>query len=574
MRRRARIAVARSFTIEPLIPVVQAAARVEGVVLDVEVGGFGTWAQELLGAPGGTAEPPDAVVLAVQARDLVPELTAQDAPSADVVDRAIERAVRELTGVIAAFRQRTHVPLVVHGLERADRPGLGLADRSSGRSQQAGIDAVNGALVELAADLPGVHVLDLEAVVARVGRRSFFDEAKWASMRMPIAAGALAGLADEWLRHLFPLLGCSAKVLAVDLDDTLWGGIVGEEGPSGVVVGGEGIGRHHLALQRALLALRARGILLAVASKNNETEAFDALDDAPDMLVGRDDFVAMRINWQDKASNLRAIADELNVGLDTVAFLDDNPAERLAVSELAPEVVVLESSGPHDLAEVVATSPWFERFELSAEDTERHEYYRREQARTALADEVATIDEYLASLSTEVRIGAAGPDDVGRVAQLTNKTNQFNVTTRRSHDEEVRERTEDPAWRVDALWASDRFGDHGLVGVAMTTCGTGDWHIDTLLLSCRVIGRRVESALLHEVTRRAVAAGATSISGEFIPTARNAPAASLWADHGFELVDEDADGATRWRRTLVDGPVPAPAHVAIVRSDEIPEERV
>lgn len=566
VRRRARVVVARSFTIEPLVPVLQAAARVEGVVLDVEVGGFGTWAQELLD-PGSAITrdgDPAAVVLAVQARDLVPELVGSEPVQAEEAARVVDRAIGELSGAIVAFRRRSSAPLVVHSLERVDRPGLGLADRSGPRSQQAAIDAINAGLRELAAELAGVHVLDLESVVARVGRRSFFDEAKWAAMRMPVVAGALAALADEWLRYLFPLLGCSAKVLAVDLDDTLWGGVIGEDGVSGVRVAGEGPGRHHAALQRALRAVRDRGVLLAIASKNNEADALAALQSVPGMLVGADDFAARRIDWHDKAGNLRAIASELNVGLDAVAFLDDNPAERLAVSELAPEVVVLESAAPHDLADAVLTSPWFERLELSAEDVARHDYYRRERARAALAEDVATVDDYLASLATQVTIAPPSAADVARVAQLTNKTNQFNVTTRRYQDQTIADRVDDPTWRVDAVWAADRFGDHGLVGVAMTDCSDDEWRVDTLLLSCRVIGRRVETALLHELTRAAAAAGADAVTGEFIPTARNLPAATLWSDHGFDRVGEDADGVTRWRRAADAGAVEAPRHVAIV----------
>jgi FkbH-like protein len=336
----------------------------------------------------------------------------------------------------------------------------------------------------------------------------------------------------------------------VDLDHTLWGGVIGEDGMAGIQLGPEYPGAAYQELQRALLDLTRRGILLAVCSKNNPADAMEALENHPGMLLRPRDFAAMRINWNEKAQNLREIAAELNIGADSVAFLDDNPVERHEIREQLPETIVIEL--PRDamrFAGTVRDCPYFERLTLSEEDRQRGEYYAAQRERAELERSVASKEDFYRWLEQVAEIAPVNPATLARVAQLTQKTNQFNLTTRRYTEQQIAEMAERAGWRVWSLRVSDRYADNGLVGVAIARVEGEVCEIDTFLLSCRVIGRTVETALLARLAQDARARGATRLEGWFLPTRKNAPAKDFYRDHGFEVAAQN-DGGVLWRLDL------------------------
>lgn len=547
-----RLAILRSFTIEPVLPLLRAAGLLRGLDLEFWTGGFNTYAQDLLDpASGLLAFEPDAVLLAVQTRDLVPEIWdgfAELPPGAasDIVEDAAQR----LGSWIEAFRSRANAHVVVQGLELPDAPTAGVLDAQSPGGQGEVVAELNRRLTALAARLPDVHVLDYDGLVARHGRRRWHDERKWLAARMPVSADCLAPLAEEYLRVLMPLAGRVAKVLVVDLDGTLWGGVVGEEGIEGIRIGSEYPDAAYPALQRAIRALRRRGVLLAVASKNDEDEALAALDRHPAMLLRSTDFAALRINWNDKAQSLCEIADELNVGLDSIAFLDDNPAERERVRLELPEVTVVElPPDPMQYARTLLDCPVFERLSLTDEDRRRGRLYADQRRRAELQRTAASLQDFLMSLEMQMAMGPAEPASLPRVAQLTQKTNQFNLTSHRYGEQQVRALAADPCARVYQVRLRDRFGDSGLVGVAITREAGQAWEIDTLLLSCRVIGRTIETAMLSRLSDDARASGVGRLWGWFLPTRKNAPASDFYPSNGFSQV-ESSDGARRWELDL------------------------
>ena len=503
-----RVAILRSFTVEPLVPLLRAGALAGGLDLDVHLGGFNAWRQEILD-PGSSLYrfQPALAILAVQAADLPPEP---------------ERAAAAFRESVEAFRARTDAALVIHDLAEPH--------------------PVNAELRRLASAYPGVYVLPYGAIVARHGGGS--DARNQAAMRMPLANEALIHLVRGWLAFIHPLSGRICKALVTDLDDTLWAGVLGEDGPDGIACAPDGPGRRHRALQAALLDLHARGILLAICSKNDEAEALAVLECHQGFLLRPAHFAAWRINWRDKPGNLRAIAAELNIGVDALAYLDDDPVERERVRSELPEVTVLEPPPESDPgADSVRFHPVFARLALSPEDEARQRHYVEQRARLDAREKAPSLEAFYHSLQQEVVIERMTRATVERAAQLTQKTNQWNLTTRRYNAAELLRLADGSDAHVFTVRVKDCYGDNGLTGLAIVRDGQAASEIDTFLLSCRVLGRGVEVALLAFLCDRARGLRLREIRGRFIPTRKNAQAADFFPRHGFQPPQGPGDGS-------------------------------
>jgi FkbH-like protein len=543
-----RVAILRSFTVEPVVPMLRAAGFANGLDLTVYTGEFNAYAQEILDGDSALYSfAPQAVILAVETRSLAPELWSDYGDSGPDGGRAVvARVSQQYSDWIKAFRRHSDAHLILHTLAPPLYPSLGVYDGQGGSGQTRALEEINREIRSLAQDHRGVHTLDYPALVARHGQQSWYDERKWTTVRLPIAAAHLPQIAREWLRYLHPLSGRIAKVVVVDLDNTLWGGVVGEDGLTGIRLDGEHPGAAYRALQSSLKDLTGRGILLAIASKNNPADALEVLEQHPGMLLRPGNFSAIRINWNDKTESLREIAAELNVGVDALAFLDDNPVERRRVRTELQEVMVIDlPEDPWQYAAQVRDCPFFERLTLSEEDRHRSEYYAADRQRAALETTCVTREDFLRSLEQIVEITPANASTLGRVAQLTQKTNQFNLTTRRYSEHQIAELARHPDCQVLSIRVMDRYSDNGVVGVAIARFQGETCEVDTFLLSCRVIGRGVETALLAHLAGLARQRGQTRLAGWFLPTKKNAPAREFYASHGFELVREEPQG-TRW----------------------------
>lgn len=567
----AKVAILRSYTVEPVVPILRSAGAVSGLDLTVQVGDFNTYAQDILNPQSNLYQfDPNVVILAVQTRDIAPDLWDgfSDLMPGDA-QRAAERVIAELQNLVRVFRERSQAYLLIHTLELPVLPSSGVLDVQQSNGQAATIRAINQALGDLARGQTGVYLVDYDGLIARCGREAWYDERKWQTMRMPIRAEWLARLAQEWLRLLHPLTGRTCKALVVDLDNTLWGGVIGEDGLQGIKVGSDYPGSAYLALQRAILDLYQRGVILAICSKNNRDDALEVLANHPSMLLRQHHFAALRINWESKAENLRSIAKELNIGIDAVAFIDDNPVECQLVRSQLPEVTVIElPSDPSTYAQLLRAQPVFEQLALSAEDRERGRYYAEQRQRGEAEQGSGSVEEFLTSLQTQVKISSVMPASIARTAQLTQKTNQFNVTTRRYSEQQIAQMATDDDWLILTAQASDRFGDHGLIGVVILQRQESAWEIDTLLLSCRVIGRTVETAILSVVASMAQAQGVRFLTGQFIPTKKNAPAREFFPSHRFSCVDEGAEGS-RWSLDLMRETITIPPWINCQTSKEL-----
>ncbi|MFC6746397.1 HAD-IIIC family phosphatase [Methylobacterium persicinum] len=345
------------------------------------------------------------------------------------------------------------------------------------------------------------------------------------------------------------LRGKSRKCLILDLDNTMWGGVIGDDGMAGINMRqGDATGEAHLTLQQAALELHKRGILLAVSSKNTDEVAREPFRSHPEMLVREKHIVAFQANWRDKASNIAAIAQELNIGLDSLVFMDDNPVERDQIRQALPQVLVPElSSDPSDYARRMLATNAFEAVAFLQEDKARSESYKANAQRLALKSDAINMEDYLASLEMEIHFDPFDETGRSRIAQLINKSNQYNLTTRRYTESEVAQLEEDSRAFTLQVRLKDKFGDNGMISVVICRAEGDDvWQIDTWLMSCRVLGRQVEHMVLQELLHHARAAGVRRLVGEWRPSGRNDMVRDHYAKLGFTADGEGSEGSTRW----------------------------
>lgn len=559
-----RALLVRNFTLEPIEPLLRIAAYRAGIALALSWSGY---------EPGGeppeawAAVAPDVVFLALRLEELSPALSDGFLDLEPGAARSLADAAGEqVASLVGRLRAATGATVIVHNFALPRAPAAGLADAQDRDGQLNLVRSLNVRIAELAGRSDGVHVLDVDHLFARLGHDHLHDERGARTADSPLNQTALRALADSMARHLRALAGPAIKLLVLDCDNTLWGGVVGEDGVGGIVLGPTGAGRRFHDFQRRLLDLRRRGVVLAIASKNEPADVLAVLRSHPDCLLGEDDFAATRIDWADKATSIEAIAGELGLGLRHVAFLDDNPVECEWVRERLPEVSVIH--WPDDLPSGVPDElALFDSLELTGEDRARTEMYRSEGGRRAARQAVVSVEDYLRSLEMVATVGVAGPEHLPRLAQLTAKTNQFNLTTRR-HDLAALERL---AASPDAalIWLSleDRFGASGTIGCGIAVVEGDRATIDTLLLSCRVIGRHAEDLLVARLASFAAARGASALIGEYLPTDRNGQVADYFPRLGFTAVPEPQagnGGRAVWQWSLSGGLPPVPDWFEVV----------
>ena len=391
-------------------------------------------------------------------------------------------------------------------------------------------------------------VLDVDALASLVGYAAWSAGRYWYAAKYPFATAMIPLYADNVMRILAAQMGRSRRVLVLDLDNTMWGGIVGDDGIEGLALGnGSPLGEAHAALQRMALSLKERGIILCVSSKNDEAIALDAFCNHPEMILKEDDIVAFRVNWDDKAANIKAISDAIDLGLDAFVFLDDNPAERKRVRDALPAVAVPElPEDPGDWLPVLQAAGYFEQATFSREDQLRAGFYKANARRAAQMERIGDHNEYLLSLGMTLSIAPFDSAGRKRIAQLISKSNQFNLTTRRYSEAEIAAMQSNADVFTIQARLEDIFGDNGMISAVICRQAGQSWEVDTWIMSCRVLGRRVEEALLQYLVQQARLRGITEIIGRYIPTAKNALVRDHFARLGF-VQTGSRDGETTWR---------------------------
>ncbi|HEV2645639.1 MAG TPA: HAD-IIIC family phosphatase [Acidobacteriaceae bacterium] len=541
-----KLAILSNSTTALISPAMVAAAARHGILLDVVQFSYGQVAQEaLLPNSEVNQSQSDGVLFAMDYRAF-----ALQAPIADRKASAakVESTMSYFQKLRNGIKSNSNALCIFQSLVPPTDNLYGSLDRALPGTTRYLIDNIN---CELAAfTLEGGDVLvDVAALAELVGTANWHDTHLWNLGKFPFSDAFVPLYAEHVARIIAAIRGKSRKALVLDLDNTIWGGIVGDDGLEGISIArGDARGEAYLTVQQMALELRSRGIILAVSSKNTEELARAPFEKHPDMLLRMEHIAVFRANWNDKASNIEAIAEELNLGLDAIVLLDDDPFERRLVRQILPQVAVPElPSNPADFARVLSAGGYFESVVFASEDLNRADFYQANSRRVNLLKHSDGVDTYLASLDMTITFQFFDALSRPRIVQLINRSNQYNLTTRRYTIPEVL--AAENAREVFTLQVrlADIFGDNGMVSVVICRLSEpGVWDIDTWLMSCRVLGRKIEQRVLQEILVHARAEQIIKITGTYKPTHRNKPAADHYMRMGFTKTFEDGAGLTQW----------------------------
>jgi FkbH-like protein len=566
-----RLGIIGHGTLDLLLPALVAAGVRHGFALEVVAGEYDQVLQSAI-QPNSTVNlaTPDVVLLSLDWRSLPLQPVPGDAAAAaSTVAGAADLVDQIRTALVGHHGAVCIVPTIVPPPEAL----FGSLDRALPGTTRWLIEELNREICKRVAAGTDL-VFDVAGLAETVGIASWQSAQQWNLAKLPFDEAFIPLYADHVCRILGAMRGRSRKVLVLDLDNTVWGGVIGDDGLAGIALAqGDAIGEAHLAVQRMALELRSRGVVLAVCSKNTDEVAREVFRKHPEMLLREKHIAVFQANWRDKATNLQAIAAELSLGIDSLVFLDDNPVERGLIRQMLPEVATPEvGTDPADFARTLAAAGYFELIGFSEEDRKRADFYDTNARRAELRSQAGDLEGYLKSLQMEISFAPFDATGRARIVQLINKSNQFNLTTRRYTAVEIQQIENDPRCFSLQVRLTDLYGDNGMISVIICRPGeSGDWEIDTWLMSCRVLGRGVERMVLHEIVTAARNGSIKSLLGRYLPTAKNGLVKDHYAELGFTLVESQPDGTSSWRlETDVEITTP-PMTVHRLAQSDIPE---
>lgn len=541
-----RLGIVHTYTSELLDPWLHFSAALNQLSVDIYHAPYGVTLQEANQGSGLAAHAPDITLLLLTFEDLHPDLR-MPAACINTTDKVeilhnIQSSISEL---VRQFRNTVRGQIIVTLLPNPEAPGLGLYDAMAEDSETQWRSQIKATVAtDIRREFSAVSYLDLDEVVLQVGKSNFFDTRLWYSSVFPFAPEGALAVSNAVTTIAAAIHLPRAKVIVVDADNTLWGGVIGEDGINGIALGRDYPGRVYVDFQKKLLCLQQRGFILALCSKNNPEDVSEVIQNHPHQILKNEHFAAQRVNWLPKPDNLVSIAQELNLGLDSFVFVDDSDYECSAVRHALQQVEVVQvPSRAVEIPVCLDTLARLEIVSLTAEDLEKTAMYTQERLRKSQLEKLAEggggIDDYLKSLNMKMTIGIDDSSLVARLAQLTQKTNQFNLTTRRYSEDDISGMIGSEQFSVYHFSLADNFGSSGIVGLAIVEHRSGrEARLDTFLMSCRVIGRLAEQAFLYSLTQDLKSKGVVTISADYIPTRKNVLVENFLPDNGFQLSEQ------------------------------------
>ncbi len=536
-----RLGIVHTYTSELLNPWLHFCAALNQLSLEIFHAPYGMTAQEAVSNSSLAKYSPDITLLLLTREDLHPAMhTGAACIQSDDRQGIHDQVQHALNGLVGRYRDSVAGHIVVTLLPNRASPGLGLYDDMAVNSETHWWNQIVASVASsLREKFSGVSYLDLDQLVMQIGRDNFFDLRLWYSSRFPFTPDGALAISNAVTTIAAGIHLTKAKVIVLDADNTLWGGVIGEDGINGIALGQDYPGRVYVDFQKRLLSLQQRGFILALCSKNNPEDVAEVLQSHPHQLLRNEHFAAQRVNWLPKSDNLKSLAKELNLGLDSFIFVDDNDYECAAVRHSLPDVEVIQvPSRPPEIPTCLDTIARLEITSLTREDLEKTAMYAQERRRKSelqgLTENGDSVEGYLRSLNMKMSVGLDDTAVLGRLAQLTQKTNQFNLTTRRYDEKDIAAKINDTDTSVFHFSLADNFGDSGIVGLAIIERTTDNsMRLDTFLMSCRVIGRLAEKAFLSAIICNLKSRGIDELSADYIPTRKNILVETFLPDNGF-----------------------------------------
>ena len=536
-----KVGILCSFAINGLAETIKVKCEQMKVDCSTYVGGYNQYNQEILNSKSELYQfNPDITFLIIDSKDIFKDFYYffyEKTP--DERKKFVETRLEEIISLVKTFIKKSNNKLVITNLSIATYSPLGIFETKDYGISQMIMDFNNG-LTSMLKNETSVYVFDFMAFTSKFGEINISKPHNNFIGDIKISFDHIPYLAEAFIGYIKPILGLNRKCIVLDLDNTLWGGIVGEDEFENIKISPEPPGNIYMEFQKYLLALHQRGIILAINSKNNLEDAIKVIREHPNMILREEHFASIKINWNNKVQNIKEIAEEINIGLDSIVFLDDDPVNREIMKNALPQVLTVDlPQDPAFYISVIQNMNDFNVLKMTDEDKNRGKMYLEQKNRNEFKSEVVNLEEFLDKLEINVTIKKADSYSIPRISQLTLKTNQFNLTTKRYAEEKIQDFAKDPQIIMGCAQVEDKFGDHGITGVfIIKSTKLKEWYLDTFLLSCRVIGRDVEHAMMSFIISEAKRMGVSNILAEFIPTEKNLVIKDFLKQCGFEKRDK------------------------------------
>ena len=535
-----KVAVLSSFTINGLDEILHVRCSEIGINYQSYLAGYNQYNQEFLNPESDYYKfSPDITFLIIDIRSFLGDHFHYPYNISNNERKLlVKEKINHLENIIHNFEKYSNSKLVITNFNIPHYSPNGIIETKSEFGFHEMIEELNKSLRHISKTHKSVYVYDFNQFVSKHGEKNIFDYRQYHLGDIQIALNFMPFFGYDLMGYIKPISGTNRKCIVLDLDDTLWGGIVGEDGFDGIELGHTSNGKAFVDFQKELLSLWNHGTILAINSKNNFDDAMKVIQDHPDMILREKNFASIKINWNDKAENLKQIADEINIGLDSIIFFDDDKINQERIKQEFPEVLTIElPNDPSQFSPILKELNDFNVLQRTDEDSKRGKMYAQQRERKEFEKSISSLDDFLKQLDIKIKIKKSNEFLIPRISQLTFKTNQFNLTTRRYQEEEIRNFSNNTKFIVGCAQVLDKFGDNGITGVYIINKNEKSWLIDTFLLSCRIMGRGVENAILSQILIDAKTNGIEEIHAEFIQTQKNQPSENFLSDFGFKKRD-------------------------------------
>ena len=552
-----RLALLATSTVDHFIDILKFWLAKQGFRVEVFSSPFNTIHQTVLNSKSALYDfAPEFIWIFNNYRDV--KLSVPFGANSNECDVATDIAIKEFVELWDVIQKQSSCHILQNNIDLPNSRIFGNLEGSVGWSQTNLLRKFNLSLA--LSSRPGVTIFDMDYLSSLFGKNDWHDNRYWHYSKHAFSFDACGLLASQAGSLIAAGKGGAKKCLILDLDNTLWGGVIGDDGLNGIQLGHGAEGEAFLEFQKYLLALKKRGILLSICSKNEEDIACDVFLNHPDMLIQLDDIAVFKANWENKPDNIRDIASTLNIGLDSMVFIDDNPFERQLVRKTLPEVTVLDlPDDPTSFIGAIERGAFFESLAFSNEDSNRNQLYKQNSIRSEHQKQFVNLNEFLSDLEMESEVGQVNEQNLSRFTQLINKSNQFHLTTTRYTEAQVQSMINDEMTILRCFYLKDRFGDNGLISSLIIKLNPEFFYIDTWVMSCRVFSRGMEELICSEIISMAKWAKSNSIRGKYIPSKKNKVVSSLYKRLGFKLAKEEAGGTSYWELNMKE-PLPKFSH--------------